>query len=123
MAIGGRDYGAAGHRIVLMHPNKGLVIDLAAVRALPAARGVTRFRAACQNTYAGDPKNAGLVCEFWVFVDGEQRFSRAPMRGTDGGFDIDVELRPTDRYLTLVAADGGDDFVTDWLTLGDPRLE
>ena len=40
-----------------------------------------------------------------------------------GAFSISIPLRERDRFLTLVATDGGDGIIADWTMFGDPRLE
>ena len=40
-----------------------------------------------------------------------------------GTFNINVELGPDDRYLTLVSTDGGDGIDDDCVVIGDPVLE
>jgi hypothetical protein len=132
-SFGGFDYDAPGHGVLFMHANKGVTFDLQAIRAgANGNRPFRTFRATGANT-AGRlaPKEISsykiAVTErsaFWVFVDGQLRFSRSPIsRAEVRPFNVSVELGPDDRFLTLVATDGGDRLHSDWITLGDPRLE
>ena len=60
--------------------------------------------------------------DLWVFVDGRVKLKRMGLCRRDGAARVNVELGPTDRFLTLAATDGGDGLVGDWLVFGDPVL-
>ncbi len=118
--LGGVDYGSDGHGVILLHSNKGLTLDLAAVRRLRPATSVVRFRCVVGSTYAGpETKKA----DAFVIVDGKARYERRGFTNFDGPGVIDVALAPTDRFLTLASTDGGDTTGLDWIIFGDPQFD
>jgi hypothetical protein len=122
--IGSIDYSAAGHRLLLLHANKGVSFDLNALRNAHSDRPFSHLQAVCVNLYANDAPNGSKMSdrsEFWVFVDGDLRSHRLIHR-TDPPFDVDVPIEPSAHYLTIAATDGGDGFDWDVVSLGDPRL-
>ena len=64
-----------------------------------------------------------MLADIWVLVDGQLKLSRTHLRPQDGAINVDVELGPKDRFLTLVSTDGGNSFQYDWVVFGDPVLE
>ena len=66
------------------------------------------------------------MAEIWVFVDGCLKL-RSALKPTpakwSGAVPIDIALKPTDRFLTLVTTDGGDGIDHDWVVFGDPVLQ
>jgi hypothetical protein len=105
-------------------PNAGLTVDLAAIRkTYPSARP-SRFRAVAG---LADPRvmapTAKGLADIWVLVDGRLKLKRMHVRPQDDAITIDVELRPADRFLTLVSTDGGNGYVNDYVMFGDPVLE
>jgi hypothetical protein len=59
----------------------------------------------------------------WVFVDGERVAHFPKLKRVDGLQNIEIELAPTCRFLTLVATDGGDGFSMDQIGFGDPKIK
>ena len=67
-----------------------------------------RFRAIGGLVRCPLPLPAGRrLADLWVFVDGQLKFNRMHLRPQDGAVKMDVELGPSDRFLTLVSTDGG----------------
>lgn len=66
--------------------------------------------------------NPTSMADVWIIVDGQLRFKRLRLRPNDEILKIDVELKPTDRFLTYVTTDGGNTTAFDWMVLGDPVL-
>jgi hypothetical protein len=62
------------------------------------------------------------VADVWVLVDGQVRFSRMKFRRSDGPAEIDIPLKPTDRFLTLISTDGGDAIACDNPVFLNPRI-
>lgn len=50
------------------------------------------------------------------------RFRREHINDRDGPLKITIELQEHDRFLSLVATDGGNGYFTDRVLFGDPRL-
>ncbi len=122
--MGGVDYSTAGHGLIFLHANKGITFDLDAIRrANPGCRPM-RFRATVGNVEPVSEKGlAAGSADAWVLVDGQVRYRRREINGCSGAFPINYLISPTDRFLTLVASDGGNDMAGDWILFGDPVLE
>ncbi len=125
--LGDIDYAEAGHALLFLSANKGLTVDLAAVRRLDTGKRIVGLEAVAGNSVPQDalglPKfiDSPPRADFFVLVDGELRFERRGFTPADGPFSVRVPLREGDRFLTLAATDGGDSFYGDWVMLGDPR--
>jgi Protein of unknown function (DUF1553)/Protein of unknown function (DUF1549)/Planctomycete cytochrome C/NPCBM/NEW2 domain len=116
--LGGIDYAAPGHTMIALHANKALTFDLAAIRqALPQYHGL-RFQAVAG--YGG--LGAGADADFAVYVDGMLRTQRRNISHASGGTALDEPLADHERFLTLVATDGGNGIAFDQIFFGDPRL-
>ncbi len=98
-----------------LHANAGITFDLSAICNAHALR-LTRFRATAGKVFA-------TSADLWVLVDGQLRWKAVRMSNGNGAMRIDVPLQPGDRFLTLVATDGGDGWGGDWVVFGDPVLE
>ncbi len=127
--LGGTEYGSPGHGSLSMVPNKGITFDLDAIRRANPGCRIVRFRAMAGNTEPTlEYKNyvsegIDVFADIFVFVDGKNRFERRRINSSHGGMPINIALADSDRFLTLVAADGGDGIGYDWVMFGDPRLE
>jgi hypothetical protein len=126
----GQIYSEGGHPCIVMHANLGLTFDLDAIRHRKLG-SVTRFVsqigiADLQEPY---PCNA----DFWVLVDGKVRYSLRQYKQKGVLNDISVEIKDTDRFLTLVTTDGGDPdkpaggfyqraISCDWCVFAEPAL-
>ena len=122
--LDGVDYSAPPHGLLFLQSNKGIAFDLEAIRRANPGCNSLRFRAMVANTEI----HSHLVCsakcaDAWVFVDGRERFTRRRFNSYGGASSVAVDIDEQDRFLTLVATDGGDDVYTDWIMFGDPRLE
>ncbi len=128
--LGGHRYGTRTEPVISMHANAGVTFDLQTVRdSLPGAR-VRRFTALC-----GISETAGIAkqreqggpaqhrADFWVLVDGQVRFSRRAMQIRSGAAPVNIELKDSDRFLSLVVTDGGDGNSFDWGGFAMPALE
>ncbi len=58
-----------------------------------------------------------------MFVDGQLKLKRTQVRPEDGTVNVDVEIGPSDRFLTLVSTDAGNGDYGDWVVFGDPVLQ
>jgi hypothetical protein len=128
--LGGRVCGTPDYPSLMMHANLGITFDLNAIRAdLPEAE-ITRFAAdaGLSSLATREEGNADV----WVLVDGKLRFSRKGIREKGKAFSIEVDIKKSDRFLTLVTTDGGDvDYPapgmratdSDWCIFAEPRLE
>jgi len=122
--LDGGDYTRPGHGVLFLHANKGITFNLEAIRKANPAWKPIRFCAVAGNTER-DSEEKGLpaYADIWVLVDGQVRFRRREINGYNGAFAIAIPIRPSEKFLTLVATDGGNGFESDWIIFGDPRLE
>jgi len=124
--LGGRVYGTPETPSLFLHANLGITFDLKAIRNDYPDFATCRFTAeAGLSTAAPETGNADI----WVLVDGQVRFVEKGIREKGRAFSIDIQLKPTDRFLTLVSTDGGDDnsvfrtsIASDWCVFVWPQL-
>jgi hypothetical protein len=127
--LGGRLYGTLEYPSIFMHANLGITFDLHAVRAdLP---GFTVDRFVSDAGLSSDAPRRGNV-DMWVLVDGQVRYSSLSFREKGEAITIDIPLQSSDRFLSLVVTDGGDEdrpsvpgsrsTDSDWCVFGYPRL-
>jgi len=113
-----------------MHANLGITFDLQAIRQdLPQGLHIRRFTS---DVGIGSDIRRTPNAEIWVLADGEVRF-RTRLQDASSVVPIQVALSETDRFLTLVSTDGGDEdhpeqpgaraTDSDWCVFGDPKLE
>ncbi len=113
-----------GKGLLALHANAGITFDLAAMRRRYSGSWPVRFRtlAGLADARFRRPNSIGLV-SLWVFVDGRLKEKRENVRAADGPQKMDVEIRPEDKFLTLVSTDGGNGMIDDWVIFGDPVLD
>ena len=115
--LGDVDYAQDGHTILGLHANAGITFDVAEI-VRQASLVSPRFRGVVG--YGGRTAEAGA--DFFVFVDGTPA-AQGRIGRDDGGIAIDVPLPSEARFLTLVAADGGNGIGMDQIFFGDARIE
>lgn len=102
----GRDYTEeSGRSCIVMHANHGLTFDLEAIRR-SFNRDIARFSA--QVGIADLKEDCPCNADFWVLVDGQVRYSLRQYKQKGVLNDVAVDIKNTDRFLTLVTTDGGD---------------
>ena len=125
----GQDYGDPDHPCLVMHANLGITFDLRAIRAICPDIEMTRFMS--RIGIADFQERAGCNADFWVLVDGQVRVSRRHVAQKNSLTEVSIELRPSDRFLTLVTTDGGDidrqgayqrSYTCDWCVFVEPTL-
>jgi hypothetical protein len=96
--LDGRTYGSPLHPVILMQVNKGITFDLHAIRAdMPEIR-IERFTGLCSIS----PADRHARASFYVLVDGVPRFTQKDVSSSSSGIPIHVELKDTERFLTLI---------------------
>jgi len=123
-AIGSGERFMPGRRgLLALCPNAGITFDLAAIRETNPGAGELRFRAVAglADAHALAPTTESLA-DIWILADGRVKFERMRIRPQDGAFRIDVELKPDERFLSLVSTDGGNGYAADYVVFGDPVL-
>jgi hypothetical protein len=119
-----RRFTPQGRGLLALSPNVGITFNLEAARRIYPSVRPARFQAiAGLGDRPGFNPSATSRVDLWVFVDGQLKLKRPGLCRRDGTLRMDVELAPTDRFLTLAATDGGDGLAGDWLVLGDPVLQ
>lgn len=121
-------YGTTTCPSIYMHANLGITFDLDAIRSDYNRAEITQFIADVAMSPAAT--RFGNV-DAWVLVDGKVRFYQAQIKEKGKLYSVRVELKPTDRFLTLLTTDGGDiDYPeagrratdSDWAVFTRPRL-
>lgn len=130
--LDGIDFTKNGHNLLGLHANAGITFDVAAMRDALKASGLNAKNASDSasefglrfTTKVGYFGAAGEhFADAWVFVDGREVAKFTKLRRTDGLQDVDVELAPTSRFLTLIATDGGNGYSMDQVGFGDARVK
>ncbi|NNM85109.1 MAG: hypothetical protein HKL96_05045 [Phycisphaerales bacterium] len=125
--LGGINYAQHGHDLVYMHPNKGITLNLRAIRRLHPGLKLTRFKTVVGNTYrqasTKAPEFAHLATDIWVIVNGKVRFSRLHFTPSNGAISVDVPLHRNDHFLTIADTAVTPDIRSHWVILGDPVLQ
>lgn len=126
----GQVYGQGQRPCMVMHTNLGITLNLDAVRCGYQGNSLVRFVAQCGIADLNEPYPC--KADFWVLVDGKVRYSNRHVREKGILKEVSVELKETDRFLTLVTTDGGDpddpaSFYTraiscDWCVFAEPAL-
>ena len=127
----GQDYtDESGRSCIIMHANHGLTFDLDAMRR-SFNRDINRFTS--RIGIADLKEECSCNADFYVLVDGQVRYSLRQYKQKGVLNDISVEIKDTDRFLTLVTTDGGDPddpeggfykraISCDWCVFTDPVL-
>ncbi len=112
-------------RVLVMHSNNGVTLNLDAVRALHAQEKITGFRARVGNSYRPvrpDANPTKTLASVHVIVDGLARFEKLAFVNVDAPIDINCDLSDKDRFLTLATTDGGDGNSCDWVLWTHPEF-
>jgi ferric-dicitrate binding protein FerR (iron transport regulator) len=123
--LGGTDYSEPGHGALFTYSNKGMTLDLAAIKRLDPTKNLYEFRCTVGNTFSKiiRTQHTAPRSDVYVLVDGQLRFERVGFTNKTGPFAINVPLKEGDRFLTLVTTDGGDTRKEDYVIWADPSLQ
>mgnify|MGYP003835872687 CR=1 FL=1 len=114
---------------LMLHANLGVTFDLDAIREVYPLADITQFK-----SWVGISSNAireGNL-DVWVLVDGQLRYSQKQIHEKGRPYPIRVDLKSSDRFLTLAVTDGGDKDVvieagratdSDWCLFVQPELQ
>lgn len=121
----GVDYASRGHGLIMLTASIGITFDLEAVRRANPTFKLLRFCATVANT-GSCPLNSETKYDYYadalILVDGEPRFQRRQIKSDHAGYLALVPIHESDRFLTLVATDGGNGICMDFIIFGDPQL-
>ncbi len=121
----GTIYGTSEQPALMLHSNLGVTFDLQAIRkTLPPGRRITGFSARCG--IAEGPLRSRRdedYSDFFVLVDGVERFRAVDMNYLSEMRPVKVELTDNDRFLTLMTTDGRDGTLhLGWSFFAEPQL-
>jgi hypothetical protein len=122
--LSGIDYSTPDHSIICIHPNNALTLDLNVVRRIYPDRLLRNFH--CRVGISGSVKpKASKIPDAAVLVlsDGSLRFQNPHFTIFDGSFEINVPLKDTDRFLTLVSTYAGRGNYHNWVLWVDAKLD
>ncbi len=120
--MNGIEYGTVQKPAISMHSNTGLTFDLDEIRKGTPGVKITAFDALCGiSGRLSELRN--FQATFYILVDGEKRFETTGLHKELLDIPVTIELSESDRFLTLIAADGGDGCPSDWCTFAMPSLE
>lgn len=120
---------------LFLHPNMGVTFDLNKIRKQLPTLQIQRFvtdcgiafsvREALKKAYPDGniPDEEKPSVDFTVLLDGKVSEILTGINLDSGVLKIDVEIRPTDQFLTLVSTDGNQSFKYDWFVLAQPELK
>ena len=115
--IDGIDFNQAPQTIVAMHANKGITFDLAAIRKthdFGKSRFTTRFG------HSGAKDESRL--DFTILLDGKSIVEVRDFLAQQKGYEVDMPLPESARFLTLVVTEGGQGISHDQAILGNPII-
>ena len=119
--LGGVDYAQPDHGLILLHPDVGITFDLAAIRRIHPGLKLADFRAVIGNTCPIATR--AISAHAIVLVDGVARANLPGLTRSDGAVNLRVSLADVDRFLTIAITDKRKFLASNWIILGDPRLE
>jgi len=125
LSLNGQVFDSLRHPAILMRRSRGVTFDLDAIRAdLPRTR-IVRFTAVCGMSETDGTINDTVThADFYVLVDGRQRFHALEMSPASEAAAVSVAIDSKDRFLTLIGAfTQVDDSGVNRALYGDPALE
>ena len=129
--IGGVQYGTKENPSILMVSNVGITFDLDAIRSSLPGIQISGFQCGVglSETVMAYANRSRFVqsshvprVAFTVVVDGRLRFQEKNIVAEQSIVPVLVEISSSDRYLTLIATDGGDNIFLDWFICANPVL-
>jgi len=126
LQLDGQVYGSKEFPAIAIHSNMGVTFDLDAIRHSIGMFKLDRFSARCgiselvteKGTFSFEPK-----ASFYVLLDGQKRFEQVDMTPSNGAAEIDLDIPPDSRFLTLMVTEGSDrTYDGDWTLFAEPML-
>lgn len=118
-------YGTAERPALFLHSNLGVTFDLDKIRkTLPSGSRIKNFSAKCVIGEGPEgSKRENDYSDFFVLVDGVERFSAVDMNYMSEIKSVELELTDSDRFLTLMTTEGKDGSLhLGWSFFAEPRL-
>jgi hypothetical protein len=118
------EFGTQKKPTIAMHSNLGLTFDLDVIRdQVPIDNKVRRFQSLfgiTEDSTWDSPESQKV--DVWILIDGVSVYQKTGVVKGEA-LNIDVEIRNTARFLSLIVTDGADTIGTDWAAFGRPILE
>lgn len=114
-------YGTAEKPLLFMNSNACITFDLDAIRKAMPGFHVTSFRSRCVLIEKSDRIRTEKA-DVFVLVDGEEKFSKTEFDQNGVALNVDIPLTESNRFLTLMATDGGDSIAVDWVGFAEPYV-
>ena len=121
MLFNGQPYGTAERPLLFMHANACITFDLDAIRDAMPGFSIAAFRSRCMLIEKSDRIRTEKA-DVFVLVDGEEKFSKTGFDQNGVTLNVDIPLTENDRFLTLMATDGGDSIAIDWVGFAEPYV-
>jgi hypothetical protein len=133
--LAGVDYAKAPHRLLVIHSNNAITLNLDAIRAMhtgawgPAGEvgaSLLTFHCRVGNSFVNGTPGENATdprADICILLNGKQRYTRKGFTSRDGTVDIVCPLSAQDRYLTLATTDGGDGVIDDWVLWCDATID
>jgi hypothetical protein len=109
----GTDFSIGGNTFIGFHANKGVTFDLDAIRAANPLLQITNYTA-----IVGGPSGSTVHS---ILLDGVFQ-TAVPITGGAEGVVFNIAINSNERFLTLVATDGGNGYGGDQQLIGNPIL-
>ncbi len=97
-------YAGPEHSVLYMVTNRGLTLDLAAIRRLHPGIALASFHCLVSSIFPEASKQPRG--NLYLIVDGQARFQKT-FSSVNGAFPIEAALRPDDRFLTVAITEAG----------------
>jgi hypothetical protein len=122
--LNGIDYAAPDHSIICIHPNNAITLDLNAARRMYPDLAIKRFHCRVGISGTAKPKDPKIPdAAVLVLTDGTPRFQNPHFTIFDGSFDVNIPLKETDRFMTLVSTYAGPGNYRNWVLWVDAKLD
>ena len=117
-SINGVDYDTAPNWLLGLHANKGLTMDLEALRNKHSFKSGV-FKAVIGHGGAVDMSTIDVA----IYLDGMLRFRQRGFKAQQPGPEIAIPIDPTQRFLTILITEGNDGNSHDQGFLGNPQID
>ena len=115
--LDGIDFTSDSHDLLGLHANAGITFDLEPMRDVV---GSQRLRLTTEVGYFGAAGD--YHADVWILLDGKTAVEFRHLSRHQGLKHVDLEVPTSNRFLTLIATDGGNGYSHDQIGFGDARI-
>lgn len=115
--LDGIDFTSESHDLLGLHANAGITFDLEPMRDVV---GSQRLRLTTEVGYFGAAGD--YHADVWILLDGKTVVEFRHLSRHQGLKHVDLEVPTSNRFLTLIATDGGNGYSHDQIGFGDARI-